>query len=99
MPKMCEGCEAKLASFGTPTERVKRWCAACAKAHGAVSMLKRKMCEGCEGKGCDRRGGRGVQATYIVPEWETYIHTNLSRVRQCCRRYNPIKWFILLGFA
>ena len=50
MPKMCEGCEAKLASFGTPTERVKRWCAACAKAHGAVGLSKAKMCEGCEAK-------------------------------------------------
>ena len=50
MPRMCEGCEAKRASFGTPTKRVTRWCATCAKAHGAVRLSKRKMCEGCEAK-------------------------------------------------
>ena len=50
MSKMCEGCEAKRPSYGTPTERVARWCAACAKAHGAVRLSQAKMCEGCEAK-------------------------------------------------
>ena len=38
--KMCEGCGAKKASFGTPLERKRRWCSGCGKlAHGAISLL------------------------------------------------------------
>ena len=33
----CEGCGTKQAAFGTPTERKKRWCYECGKAHGAVN--------------------------------------------------------------
>jgi ribosomal protein S27E len=47
---MCEGCGAKQANFGTPTERKKRWCGGCGKAHGAISLLVAKMCEGCGAK-------------------------------------------------
>jgi hypothetical protein len=44
--KMCEGCDKKFASFGTPTERKARWCGPCGKAHGAV-LPYAKMCEAC----------------------------------------------------
>ena len=47
--KMCEGCGAKQPGFGTPTERQKRWCGGCGKAHGAISLYA-KMCEGCGAK-------------------------------------------------
>ena len=48
MPMMCEGCGAKAASFGTPTERKRRWCCSCGTAHGAVALSPcRTMCEGC----------------------------------------------------
>eukprot|EP01044_Picomonas_judraskeda_P049542 COSAG03_NODE_29223_length_188_cov_25.191011_1_plen_62_part_11 len=43
---MCEGCGAKHATFGTRTERQKRWCGGCGKAHGAIN-LSAKKCEGC----------------------------------------------------
>ena len=46
---MCEGCGAKNANFGTPTERKHRWCGGCGKAHGAI-YLATKMCEGCGAK-------------------------------------------------
>jgi hypothetical protein len=46
---MCEGCGAKQPGFGTPTERQKRWCGGCGKAHGAISLYA-KMCEGCGAK-------------------------------------------------
>ena len=46
---MCEGCGAKKASFGTPSERKRRWCSGCSKAHGAIN-LNVKMCEGCGAK-------------------------------------------------
>eukprot|EP01044_Picomonas_judraskeda_P004119 COSAG03_NODE_356_length_8629_cov_11.099965_5_plen_1197_part_00 len=36
--QMCEGCNAKTASCGTPTERERRWCAGCGEAHGAVNV-------------------------------------------------------------
>ena len=29
--RMCEGCGAKQACFGTPTERKRRWCSGCGK--------------------------------------------------------------------
>jgi hypothetical protein len=45
--KMCEGCNDTVASFGIAGDRVKRWCASCGKAHGAVRLSARKMCEGC----------------------------------------------------
>jgi hypothetical protein len=44
---MCEGCNDTVASFGIAGDRVKRWCASCGKAHGAVRLSARKMCEGC----------------------------------------------------
>ena len=47
MSQLCEGCGTKQANFGTPTERKKRWCAACGKAHRAVNLKRQKMCEGC----------------------------------------------------
>ena len=47
--RMCEGCGAKQACFGTPTERKRRWCSGCGKEHGAVSLGAR-MCEGCGAK-------------------------------------------------
>eukprot|EP01046_Picozoa_sp_COSAG06_P071222 COSAG06_NODE_20280_length_802_cov_0.665718_1_plen_226_part_10 len=37
--RMCEGCGAKQASFGTPTERKRRWCSGCGKSHGAISLV------------------------------------------------------------
>ena len=43
---LCEGCGVKTATFGTPTERERRWCGGCGKAHGAI-MLAAKMCQGC----------------------------------------------------
>ena len=33
---LCEGCGVKEATFGTPTERKRRWCGGCGKAHGAM---------------------------------------------------------------
>jgi hypothetical protein len=60
MPRMCEDCTKKQASFGTEVERKRRWCAPCGKAHGAISLLKKKtplqkkrahkMCEDCTKK-------------------------------------------------
>ena len=51
MPKMCEDCEAKHAGFGLGTEKKRRWCGACAKAHdGAMCLVSRRMCEDCEAK-------------------------------------------------
>eukprot|EP01046_Picozoa_sp_COSAG06_P036370 COSAG06_NODE_4003_length_4670_cov_882.870488_2_plen_742_part_00 len=47
MSQLCEGCGTKQANFGTPTERKKRWCAACGKAHRVVNLKRQKMCEGC----------------------------------------------------
>ena len=38
MPKMCEGCKDKRASFGIAADEVKRWCASCGKEHGAVYL-------------------------------------------------------------
>ena len=43
---LCEGCGVKTAAFGTPTEREKRWCGGCGKAHGAITLVA-KMCQGC----------------------------------------------------
>ena len=56
MTRMCEGCGAKRASFGTPTERKARWCGGCGKARGAINLAA-KMCEGCGAK----------QATFGTP--------------------------------
>jgi hypothetical protein len=39
MPSRCEDCGAKTASYGTPTERKRRWCAGCGKSHGAVKRF------------------------------------------------------------
>jgi ribosomal protein S27E len=50
MPKMCEGCNDKQASYGTTIDRVKRWCASCGKENGAVRLSTRKVCEGCNDK-------------------------------------------------
>jgi hypothetical protein len=47
--KMCEGCGAKSANFSMPTERQKRWCSGCGKAHGAINLTA-KMCEGSGAK-------------------------------------------------
>jgi hypothetical protein len=38
MPKLCEDCEGKHASFGTQAEGKKRWCGSCGKPHGAVNI-------------------------------------------------------------
>ena len=46
---VCEGCGAKEAIFGTPSERKRRWCRGCSKAPGAIN-LSVKMCEGCGAK-------------------------------------------------
>ena len=45
--KMCEGCGTKQAGFGTLTERKKRWCCKCGKAHNAVNLTVQKLCEAC----------------------------------------------------
>jgi hypothetical protein len=45
--KMCEGCGLKQANYGLASEAKRRWCAACMKAKGAVSLQKQKMCEHC----------------------------------------------------
>jgi hypothetical protein len=50
MPKMCEDCEKKHASCGTPTEGKRRWCGPCGKAHGAINLRGHKKCEDCEKK-------------------------------------------------
>eukprot|EP01043_Picozoa_sp_COSAG02_P118568 COSAG02_NODE_55165_length_292_cov_0.668394_1_plen_77_part_10 len=77
MSQLCEGCGTKQANFGTPTERKKRWCAACGKAHRVVNLKRQKMCEGCGTKhasfsteaqrvrrGC-RVGGKARGAVYL----------------------------------
>ena len=46
---LCEGCGAQKPTFGTPTERVRRWCGGCGKAHGPISLAAR-MCHGCGAK-------------------------------------------------
>ena len=46
----CEGCGNKRAHFGTPEEGKKRWCGACGKAKGAISLTTQQMCEGCGNK-------------------------------------------------
>ena len=35
---LCEGCGAQKPTFGTPTERKRRWCGGCGKAKGAISL-------------------------------------------------------------
>ena len=49
---MCEDCEAKHAGCGLGTDKKRRWCGACAKAHeGAMYLISGpKMCEDCEAK-------------------------------------------------
>eukprot|EP01043_Picozoa_sp_COSAG02_P096038 COSAG02_NODE_32355_length_517_cov_1.856459_1_plen_142_part_10 len=39
--RMCEGCGVKHASYGTSTERKRRWCAGCGKGHGAEYLSMR----------------------------------------------------------
>ena len=48
---LCEGCGLKQSNYGLASEGKKRWCAACGKMEGAVSLQKRQMCEGCGLKG------------------------------------------------
>jgi hypothetical protein len=50
MPKLCEDCEGKHASFGTQAEGTRRWCGSCGKARGAINLNVHEMCEDCEGK-------------------------------------------------
>ena len=45
--RLCEDCDSKQPSFGMDDEQKMRWCAGCAKAHGAVSLRKEKQCEDC----------------------------------------------------
>ena len=42
---MCEDCGLKSPSFGMEDERKMRWCSGCAKAHGAVNLVR--QCEDC----------------------------------------------------
>ena len=53
MPKLCEDCKGKQASFGTQAEGTKRWCGSCGKARGANNLhvtFTYKKCEDCKGK-------------------------------------------------
>ena len=41
----------KVASFGIPAEKTRRWCANCAKSHAeAINLVIHKQCEGCRVK-------------------------------------------------
>ena len=55
MPKMCEGCGVKRATFGTPTERERRWCGGCGKAHGAIN-LSVQVCVVCDVRSSSKCG-------------------------------------------
>ena len=48
--KQCESCGLKQAHFGLPSDRKRRWCSACSKAHTGAVDMKNKMCEGCHTK-------------------------------------------------
>ena len=43
--QMCETCGLKHANYGLQGNKKRRWCAECAKRHGAISL--QKMCEDC----------------------------------------------------
>ena len=46
--RCCEDCKSKHPSYGTLAEKTRRWCAACGKTHGAVSLISIKhKCEDC----------------------------------------------------
>ena len=40
MPNNCEQCGLVSKNYGTPKENIRRWCAACARAHGGVLLSR-----------------------------------------------------------
>ena len=47
MPTLCEDCRLKQPNCGLPSERRRRWCATCAKAHAGARDLTFRRCEDC----------------------------------------------------
>ena len=67
----CEDCTEKYSSYGLPTEKKRRWCSVCARAHpGAISVtFQTARCEDCSQKRASfgllnkprrQHGGRGA---------------------------------------